>query len=82
MQKWIENIPKEMSIVQNRITVYGKHHLYKGKKSVCETFEKQARGYSKFKAPYNPKRLQKFCWWTELCEHILSRTTEIAKTHL
>ena len=50
--------------------------------SVCETFEKQARGYSKFEAPYNLKRLQKPCQCSELCEHILPRTTEIVKTHL
>ena len=33
---------------------------------MSETFEKQARGYSKFKAPYNSKRLQKLCQCSEL----------------
>ena len=30
MQKWIENIPKEMSAVQDRIAVYGQYLIHKG----------------------------------------------------
>ena len=40
MQKWTENIPKEVSAFQDRITVYGQYHIHKGWKGVCETFEK------------------------------------------
>ena len=30
MQKQIENFPKEMSGIQDRNTVYGKHYIHKG----------------------------------------------------
>ena len=39
MQEWTENIPKEVSVVQNRIAIYGKYNFYKREKSVCETIE-------------------------------------------
>ena len=60
MQEQTENIPKEMSIVQNRIAIYGKHNVYKRKKSMCETIKEQVRGYSKFEAPYNSKGCRGF----------------------
>ena len=82
MQEWTEDIPKEVSVVQNRIAIYGKFNFYNGKKNVCETIEEQVTGHSKLEAPYNSIRLQEFCQCSELIEHILPRVTEIAKTHL
>ena len=35
MQEWIENIPKEIPAVQNRITVHGKDNGHKGEASMC-----------------------------------------------
>ena len=40
VQKWLENISKEVSAVQNRTAVYGQHNFHKGEKSLCETTEK------------------------------------------
>ena len=57
MQKWIEDIPKEMPAVQNRITVYGRHNVHKGQVSMCQTHEKQHRGNTAVKAPSECQRL-------------------------
>ena len=74
--------PKKCQLFRAELQYMGNTNFYKRTKSVCETIEKQVRGYSKFEGPYNSKRLQKFCWFTELCEHIIPRVTEIAKAHL
>ena len=37
-KEWIENISYEMSIILDGTSIYGKHNIYKGKESLCETF--------------------------------------------
>ena len=39
VQKWLENISKEVSTVQNRIAIYGQHNFHKGEKGLCKTTE-------------------------------------------
>ena len=60
MQEGIENIPKEVPAFQNRITVYGKYHVHKRQKGVCEAFEKQIGGYSKARTSYSNKGCRHF----------------------
>ena len=45
--------PKKCQLFRTELQYMGNTIFYKRKKSVCETFEEQARGYSKFEAPYN-----------------------------
>ena len=56
-QEQTEDIPKEMPTFQDRTAVYGQYHIYKEQKSVCETIDKKAAGYSKIKVSHNNQRL-------------------------
>ena len=39
-KKWLENFSEEMSVVQDRVAVYGEYHLHQGQESMCETIAK------------------------------------------
>ena len=73
--------PKKCQLFRTELQYMGNTIFIKERRK-CVTIEKQVRGYSKLEAPYNSKRLQKFCWCSEFCEHILPRVTEIAETYL
>ena len=49
-----------MTVIQDRIAIYGEHHLHYGKESMCETLQSRLEAIQKLKSPTNQKGCQSF----------------------
>ena len=61
MQEWLENISKEVSVVQDRIAIYGKYNFYKREKRVCtKPLRSRLEAIQKLKPPMTQKGCRSF----------------------
>ena len=74
--------PKKCQLFRTELQYMGNTIFIKDRRVCVKPLRSMLEAIQNLKPPYNSKRLQKLCWYSELCEHILSRITEIAKTHL
>ena len=74
--------PKKCQLFKTELQYMG-NTIFTEDRHVCvKPLRSRLEAIQKTKAPCHSKRLQKLCRDGQLCKHVLSRITKVAKTHI